>query len=198
MFRRIAFAAGAIASIALAADKPHSPAMSRQMMAAFGPGDAPSGIQLLGSVPDGKATVVFACGAGSNPRALVARFEADGAMGDLLRVGDPIASCGTVTVSAPFNVRWPGARPHSAVLATWSDGGKPQLTAAVTLEPRLLASTIAAPPSAGSAIVPLARRGGSITSFCVRQTDGSWDTIAWQEAIGEWEAGDGPCKPPAK
>jgi hypothetical protein len=196
MFRRIAFVLGTISSMALAAEKPLPPAVSRQMMAAFGPGDAPSTIQLLGSVADGKAMLVFACGTGSNPRALVARFEADGAMGDLLRVGDPISTCGTVTVSPRFNVKWPGAPPRAAVLATWSNGSKPVITAAITLEPRVLAWTTAEPPPGGAPIVPLSRRAGSVTSFCVRESDGSWDTIAWQEAIGEWEAGDGPCTPP--
>jgi hypothetical protein len=100
-------------------------------------------------------------------------------------------------LSAPFTARAPGQPTRSAVVAAWSDGGKTLLTAAITFEPRVLAWTTAEPPAGGAAVVPLSR-GRSAAALCVRQTDGAWDTISWQEAAGGWESGAGPCKPPQK
>ncbi len=174
-----------------------SPQMERQVLDAFAPGDAPAGLKFLGSLPDGKASVIFACGTGAKARAVVARFEAGALRGDPVEVGEPIASCGALTLSQPFTVRWPGERGRNAVVASWSEGGKTLLTAALTFEPRVLAWTTADAPSGGGAVVPLSR-GRAATALCVRQPDGSWDTISWQEAAGGWESGAGSCKPPPR
>jgi hypothetical protein len=168
----------------------------RQILSAFAPGDAPAGLQILESVSDGNATVVFACGTGAKARPLVARFEGASLRGDPVEVGEPLASCGALTLSQPFTIRAPGQAARSAVVATWSDAGKALLTAAITFEPRVVAWTTAGAPAGGSAIVPLARGRSPATAVCVRQPDGSWDTISWQDAAGGWESGAGPCKPP--
>ena len=186
-----------LAALLLAAPPALAPGQERQILAAFAPGDAPSGLKLLGSLPDGKATVIFACGTGAKPRPLVARFEGEALRGDPVEVGEPIAGCGAVTFSAPFTARAPGQPARPAVVAAWSEGDKTLLTAAITFEPRVLAWTTAEPPAGGAAVVPLAR-GRTAAALCVRQPDGSWDTISWQEAAGGWESGAGPCKPPAR
>jgi hypothetical protein len=181
----------------LAAPPSLPPEQERQILSAFAPGDAPSGLKLLGSVPDGKATVIFACGTGAKARPLVARFEAGALRGDPVEVGEPVAGCGALSLSAPFTARAPGQPARGAVVAAWSDGGKTLLTAAITFEPRVLAWTTAEPPAGGAAVVPLAR-GRSAAALCVRQPDGAWDTISWQEGAGGWESGAGPCKPPPR
>ena len=182
------------ATLLLAAPPALAPEMERQILAAFAPGDAPAGLSLLGSIPDGKATVVFVCGKGEKARPLVARFEGGALRGDPVEVGEPMASCGQLSLSKPFQTRSPGQPVRSTVVATWSEAGKTLLTAAITSEPRVLAWTTADAPPGGSAVVPLAR-GRPATALCVRQADGSWDTISWQEAVGGWESGAGPCKP---
>ena len=179
----------------LAAPPALAPEQERQILSAFAPGDAPSGLKLLASVPDGKATMIFACGTGAKARPLVARFEAGGLRGDPVEVGEPIAGCAAVTLSAPFTARAPGQPGRGAVVAAWSEDGKTLLTAAITFKPRVLAWTTAEPPAGGAAVVPLSR-GRSVAALCVRQPDGAWDTISWQEGAGGWESGAGPCKPP--
>ena len=139
----------------------------------------------------------FACGTGPKARPLVARFEAGALRGDPVEVGEPIAGCGALSLSAPFTARAPGQPARGAVVAAWSDGGKTLLTAAITFEPRVLAWTTAEPPAGGAAVVPLAR-GRSAAALCVRQPDGAWDTISWQEGAGGWESGAGPCQPPQR
>jgi hypothetical protein len=185
------------AALLLAAPPALTPEQERQILSAFAPGDAPSALEVLGSVPDGKATVIFACGTGGKARALVARFEAGALRGDPVEVGDRLAGCGALTLSEPFTARAPGQPARGAVVATWSEAGKTLLTAAVTFEPRVLAWTTAEAPPGGAAVVPLSR-GHSASALCVRQPDGAWDTISWQEAAGGWESGAGPCKPPAR
>lgn len=187
-----------LAALLLAAPPALTADQQRQILSAFAPGDAPAGLQVLGAVPDGKATVVFACGTGAKARALVARFEGPALQGDPVEVGEPFASCGALTVSQPFDIRAPGQPARGAVVASWSDGGKAVLTAAITFEPRVLAWTTAEPPRSGAAIAPIARGRSAATALCVRQPDGSWDTISWQEAAGGWESGAGRCKPPQR
>jgi hypothetical protein len=184
-----------LATLLLAAPPALTAEQERQILSAFAPGDAPAGLKVLASVPDGKATVVFACGTGGKARALVARFEGAALRGDPVEVGEPIASCGAFTLSQPFKVRAPGQPVRNTVVATWAEAGKTLLTAAITFEPRVLAWTTADAPAGGAAVVPLSR-GRPATALCVRQPDGSWDTISWQEAAGGWESGAGPCKPP--
>jgi len=183
------------ATLLLAAPPALAPEMERQILAAFAPGDVPAGLSLLASVPDGKATIVFVCGKGDKARALVARFEGGALRGDPVEVGEPMATCGELGLSKPFQTRSPGEPVRSTVVATWSEGAKTLLTAAITFEPRVLAWTTAASPPGASSVVPLSR-GRPATALCVRQPDGSWDTISWQEAVGGWESGAGPCKPP--
>jgi hypothetical protein len=186
---------GLLAALLVAAPAALGPDLERQILAAFAPGDAPAGLQLLGSIPDGKASVVFVCGTGDKAREIVARIEGGALRGDPLLVGEPTRSCGQLSLSKPFQTRSPGQPARGTVVATWSDEGKTLLTAAVTFEPRVLAWTTAAAPPGGSAVVPLSR-GRPATALCVRQEDGSWDTISWQEAAGGWESGAGTCKPP--
>ncbi len=185
----------ALLALLLAAAPALTPEQERQILSAFAPGDAPDGLKVLASVADGKATVVFACGTGGKARALVARFQGGALRGDPVEVGEPMASCGALTVSQPFGVRSPGQPIRNTVVASWSEGGKTLLTAAITFEPRVLAWTTADAPPGGAAVVPLSR-GRAATALCVRQPDGSWETISWQKAAGGWESGAGPCKPP--
>jgi hypothetical protein len=187
-----------LAAALLAAPPALTAEQQQQILSAFAPGDAPAGLQVLGSIADGKATVVFACGTGAKARPLVARFEGGALRGDPVEVGEPLASCGAIALSQPFTIRAPGQPARSAVVATWNDAGKALLTAAVTLEPRVLAWTTAEPPAGGQAIVPLARGRAAAAALCVRQADGAWDTVSWQEAAGAWESGAGPCKPPQR
>ena len=93
--------------------------MERQILAAFAPGDVPAGLSLLASVPDGKATIVFVCGKGEKARALVARFEGGALRGDPVEVGEPMATCGELGLSKPFQTRSPGEPVRSTVVATW-------------------------------------------------------------------------------
>ena len=188
---------GLLAALLVAAPPPLSPELQRQILSAFAPGDAPAALTPLGSAADGKATLLFACGTGPKARALVARVEGDALRGDPVEIGEPMASCGALTLSQPFTVRAPGQPARQAVVATWSEGTKTLLTAAVTFEPRVLAWTRADAPPGGAAVVPLSR-GRVASALCVRQPDGTWDTISWQEAAGGWESGAGPCKPPAR
>jgi len=184
-----------LATLLVAAPAALAPEIERQILSAFAPGDAPAALEALGSVPDGKASVVFVCGTGDKARAIVARVEGGTLRGDPLVVGEPMMSCGELTLSKPFQTKSPGQPARGTVVATWSKGGKTLLTAAVTFEPRVLAWTTAAAPPGGSAVAPLSH-GRPVTALCVRQEDGSWDTISWQEAAGGWESGAGPCKPP--
>ena len=188
---------GLFAALLVAAPPPLSPELQRQILSAFAPGDAPAGLTPLGSVADGKASIVFACGTGPKARALAVRVEGGALRGDPVEIGEPMASCGTLTLSQPFSVRAPGQPARGTVVATWSEGGKTLLTAAVTFEPRVLAWTTAEAPPGSAAVVPLSR-GRAAAALCVRQPDGTWDTISWQEAAGGWESGAGPCKAPAK
>ena len=184
-----------LATVLLAAPPALTAEQERQILSAFAPGDAPAALKILASVADGKATLVFACGTGGKARALVARFEGGALRGDPVEVGDPMPDCGALTLSQPFGVRAPGQPIRNTVVATWSEGGKTLLTAAITFEPRVLAWTTADAPPRGAAVVPLSR-GRPAAALCVRQSDGSWDTVSWQEAAGGWESGAGRCKPP--
>ena len=185
----------ALLALLLAAPPALTPEQQKQILSAFAPGDAPAGLKVLASVPDGEGTVIFACGTGAKARPLVARLEAGALRGDPVEVGEPIAGCGAVALTGRFRVQAPGQPPRGAVVAAWSDKGKTLLTAAITFEPRVLAWTTAQPPPGGIAVVPLSR-SRSASALCVRQPDGAWDTISWQEAAGGWESGAGACKPP--
>lgn len=185
----------ALLALLFAAPPALTPEQQKQILSAFAPGDAPAGLKVLASVPDGEATVIFACGTGAKARPLVARFEGGALRGDPVEVGEPIAGCGAVALTGRFRVQAPGQPPAGAIVAAWMDKGKTLLTAAITFEPRVLAWTTAAPPPGGIAVVPLSRSRAT-SALCVRQPDGAWDTISWQEAAGGWESGAGPCKPP--
>lgn len=166
-----------------------SPALEHKMLASIPAGARPQRLALLLEVRDGNAKVLALCGFGGRPIPLVARVSASGEL-----QGAPVqippkrsarADCGTASASAPFTLRRKGEKPKRGVIVAFSEGGKPFLSAAITLEPDVVAAS-------EGALEPRQEKGE--TSFCERQSDGARRRLAWQPEAGEYGA-EGTCDP---
>jgi hypothetical protein len=172
-----------------------SPALEKQILESFAPGDAPKALAPLLELEDGAARLLVLCGAGRWPRALAVRVEKGVLVGDPLEIGSPLsgrASCGEASASAPFAVRRKGAKTVRAVVLSFREGDAGFLAAAVSFAPAVLAWTDAKPPAGKAALSPLAGKGD--TAFCVLQRDGSWAKVKYSADAGEYSPA-GACAP---
>jgi hypothetical protein len=166
--------------------------LERQILSRFPRGGAPGSLSTLLDVPDGRAHVLVLCAADEHPRAVLARVSDAGTLdGEPVEIAYTLSGrrdCGSVTASDPFTLRRKGQKAKRGVVLSFADGPKPFLAVAITTEP----DTITLTDGPGAALK--VRKGKGDTSFCERQSDGSWAAVSWVPEAGEWSP-TGTCPP---
>jgi hypothetical protein len=172
-----------------------APALEKQILDAFAPGDAPRSLSPLLEVEDGAARLLVLCGESRAPRPLLARIVNGALAGDPVEIASGLAgraNCGEAKASAPFTVRRKGASATRAVVLSFSDGGAPFLAAAVSLSPEVLTWTDAKGRE-GEPLLSL-RKGRGDTTFCVLQRDRTWSLVTYSAQAGGYSPSK-PCAP---